>query len=65
VEIIVGTIHELSLPEFGVYAHLITTRCLVCFKESNLPLWTKTDSRAALAGLLNVAEGKQENAKSI
>ncbi|MFO5494876.1 MAG: hypothetical protein ACLBM6_20600 [Cuspidothrix sp.] len=29
VKIIVGTIHELSLQEFGGYAHLITTRCLL------------------------------------
>jgi hypothetical protein len=28
VKIIVGTIHELSLQEFGGYAHLMTTRCL-------------------------------------
>jgi len=29
VKIIVGTIHELSLQEFGGYAHLITIRCLI------------------------------------
>jgi hypothetical protein len=30
VKIILGTIHELSLQGFGGYAHLITTRCLLC-----------------------------------
>jgi hypothetical protein len=30
VKIIPWTIHELSLQGFGGYAHLITTRCLLC-----------------------------------
>jgi len=29
VKIILGTIHELSLPRFGGYANLITSRCLL------------------------------------